>query len=60
MIQQGFNFTNWECLKEYKVTGNSTNCIIEYPGFASNLIFELRHDTEKHADVVMVKYNGEY
>ncbi len=38
--------TSWECLEKYKKTNDSTDCIIEYPQFASSLIFELYKDIE--------------
>jgi len=53
----GFKLTSTECIFDnFGKDKPDKNCIIEYPGFASNLIIELR---EKDSELfVYMKYNG--
>ncbi|EAS02779.2 histidine phosphatase family (branch 2) protein (macronuclear) [Tetrahymena thermophila SB210] len=58
MISQGMNFTSWECLEQVKLQQNvSKNCIYTYPGFSSNIIFELYQD-KNNEHFIKVLYNG--
>jgi hypothetical protein len=50
--------TSWQCLEKYKKTNDNTDCITEFPAYASSLIFELYKDTETNKYYVKLKYNG--
>lgn len=53
------NFTSWECMAKY-LNGTlpaQTTCLYTYPGFASNIIFELYEDANKKP-FIKALYNG--
>lgn len=59
MVSQGMNFTSWECQEAY---GNGTlasgaPCLYTYPGFASNIIYELYQDIN-NKPFIKTLYNG--
>ncbi|KAL4499352.1 hypothetical protein ABPG72_006938 [Tetrahymena utriculariae] len=61
MVAQGLNLTSWQCMELVKnqnfVSNPSSPCIYTYPGFASNIIFELYEDANKKP-YVKALYNG--
>ncbi|KAL4454537.1 hypothetical protein ABPG74_021742 [Tetrahymena malaccensis] len=61
MVAQGLNLTSWECMEQVKnqtfPSNPSSPCIYTYPGFASNIIFELYEDANKKP-YVKALYNG--
>ncbi|EAR98026.1 histidine phosphatase family (branch 2) protein (macronuclear) [Tetrahymena thermophila SB210] len=61
MVAQGLNLTSWQCMEQVKnqtfASNPSSPCIYTYPGFASNIIFELYEDNNKKP-YVKALYNG--
>lgn len=56
------NLTNVDCIYDAFVNGiikNTDTCILEYPTYSSNLIFEIYKYTTK-GPIFKIRYNGEY
>ncbi|CAD8085950.1 unnamed protein product [Paramecium primaurelia] len=61
LILNGLNLTTVECLKQVylKEEIENKNCIYTYPGYASNIIFELyRKQDQENQYYVQILYNG--
>lgn len=59
MVSQGMNLTSWECMEQYNLgtLPVGSGCLFTYPGFASNIIYELYEDKDKLPFIKMM-YNG--
>lgn len=61
IIMGALNLTNYQCLEDKIITGQSTSLNCEtVPEFAANLIIELHREKESEEKYVKVRYNGNY
>ncbi|CAD8092945.1 unnamed protein product [Paramecium sonneborni] len=60
LIASALNFTSAECMAQVYLGQevNNKNCIYTYPGFASNIIWELWQDDISHDHYIKILYNG--
>ncbi|CAD8078384.1 unnamed protein product [Paramecium primaurelia] len=60
LIASALNFTSAECMAQVYLEQevNNKNCIYTYPGFASNIIWELWEDDVTHDHYIKILYNG--
>lgn len=59
MVSQGMNFTSWECMEAFSngTLPAGATCLYTYPGFASNIIYELYED-KNNKPFIKALYNG--
>ncbi|CAK83637.1 unnamed protein product (macronuclear) [Paramecium tetraurelia] len=60
LIASALNFTSAECMAQVYLGQevSNKNCIYTYPGFASNIIWELWEEEQTHDHYIKVLYNG--